>query len=298
VTSLRLLAFLSLSSLVAACSSKGDDTPATGGSGGNVSSGGDSNSGGKQSTDEACPEGDGEKTPRAPEALGTITGQIVDEQGEPTSSGLVQICGKDICINARVGESGRLSEAVSKTLDSPACKWGDGFTWAKLALPLAAGDSDLGQLMTARLPDYSDSVPLVPGKRASSGGVTLTLDRSARVDVNALDYESEAEQGFRAVAIPKPALTSMQEDFVTGYALSPLETRICPNPALSLDNVDGLDAGTELELFMLGLDVNEAFAPYGKWIKIGEGNVTADGQTLEFPSGLPLLTAIAVKVKP
>jgi hypothetical protein len=48
---------------------------------------------------------------------------------------------------------------------------------------------------------------------------------------------------------------------------------------------------------MLGLDVNEAFAPYGRWTKIGDGQVSDDGQTLEFPSGLPLLTAIAVKVK-
>jgi len=297
VTSLRLLAFLSLWSLALACSSKSDDAPGAGGSAGNVASGGESNSGGKQSTDDACPEGDGEKTPRDPEALGTITGQIVDEQGEPTSSGLVQICGKDICINARVGENGRLSEAVNKTLDSPACKWGDGFTWAKLALPLPVGDSDLGQLMTARLPDYSESVPLTPGKRASSGGVTIELDRSAHIDVNALDYESDAEQGFRAVAIPKPALALMGEDFVVGYALSPLETRICPSPALELENAERLDPGTELELFMLGLDVNEAFAPYGRWTQIGNGQVSDDGQTLEFPSGLPLLTAIAVKVK-
>lgn len=230
-------------------------------------------------------------------SLGLVSGQLVDEQGEPTSAGLVQICGKDICINARVGDNGKLAEGVDQTLDTPACKFGDGLTWGKLALPLAAGDSALGTLTTPRLPEFADAVPFTSGEAVTSGGVTLTLAANAHVEVDTLTYEDEAQQGFRAVALSEPALTQLGQDFVAGYALSPVETRICPSPALSLENTGDLPPGTALELFVLGLDVAEKWAPYGAWQKVGEGQVADDGATLEFADGLPLLTAIGIREK-
>lgn len=301
MTPLRsLLAFASIW-VLAACSS--EQVEPGDGSGGTSSAGG-TNSAGKPSggaagkAQQACPEGDNPRGEANPVELGKITGQIVDDQGNPTSSGLVQLCGRDICINARVGSSGVLAEQVDQTLDSPACKWGDGFEWAKLALPLAAGDSDLGTLTTVRLPDYADSVPLAPGESATSGGVTLTLAAGARIEVNALDYETAEQQGFRAVQLPEAALAQLGQGFDVAYALSPLETRICPSPELRLINGSELPAATELELYLLGLDVEEHWAPYGQWLKVGEGVVSDDGTTLEFPDGVPVLTAIGVKVKP
>src|SRR5690349_7688669 len=109
----------------------GGDGP-TGGS--NGATGGSSGTAGKP-TQVSCPKGQNPRGDAMPVALGSVSGQIVDEQNQPTSSGLVQICGRDICINARVGDSGKLAEPIDKTLDTPACKWGDGFDWAKLALP-------------------------------------------------------------------------------------------------------------------------------------------------------------------
>lgn len=299
MTSLRLLgAGISLL-VLAACGS--DKTTANPGAGGDTSAAGgaasDGDSGGKQPV-PSCPKGGNPRGDAKPVALGTITGQLTDESGEPTSAGLVQVCGRDICINARVGTNGKLSEQVDQTLDSPACKWGDGFDWVKLALPLAAGDTDLGALTAVRLPSYADAVPLAPGKSVSSGGVTLTLDPSAKVVVNSLDYETEEQRGFRAAALTGAALTQLGQDFVVAFGLSPLETRICPSPALSLENAAGLAAGTELELYLLGLDVEESWAPYGQWLKVGEGTVSEDGSRLEFADGVPVLTAIGVKVKP
>ena len=87
-------------------------------------------------------------------------------------------------------------------------------------------------------------MPLAPGKSVSSGGVTLTLDPSAKVVVNSLDYETEEQRGFRAAALTGAALTQLGQDFVVAFGLSPLETRICPSPALSLENAAGLAAGT------------------------------------------------------
>ncbi len=245
----------------------------------------------------ACPAGTNPAADSKPVELGVVSGQLIDEQGSPTSGGLVQICGKDICINARVGNNGKLAESVAQTLDTPACKFGDGLTWAKLALPLAAGNTALGTLTTVRLPAFADAVPFTPGKNVSSGGATLTLARDAHVEVDFLTYEDEAQQGFRAVALPEAALSQLQQDFVAGFAFSPVETRICPSPALSLENTANLAPGVALELFMLGLGVREAWAPYASWLKVGEGRVSDDGSSLEFAEGLPLLTAIGIREK-
>jgi hypothetical protein len=262
------------------------------GTGGNATTGG---KGGSASV-ERCPTGTNPRSEPKPIELGTISGQLVDEQGDPTSAGLVQVCGKDICINARVGSNGKLAEVVDDTLDAPACKFGDGLTWGKLAIPLESGDTELGTLTAVRLPDFSESVPFTPGERVSSGGVTLTLAPKARVEVDLLTYEDEAQQGFRAAALPEAALAQLNQDFVAGFALSPVETRICPSPALSLENTANLAPGTALELLMLGLDVAEHQAPYAQWQRVGEGQVSDDGATLEFPDGLPVLTAIGIRV--
>jgi len=249
-----------------------------------------------------CPAGTNPPSPQNLVTLGLVSGQLVDEQGNPTSAGLVQICGKNLCINARVGADGKLAEDIAEAMnpepmDAPACKFGDGLSWAKLAVPLAAGDTELGTLTTVSLPDFADSVPFTPGATISSGGVTLTLAADASVEVDTLTYENEAEQGFRAVALPEAALLQLDQGFVAGFALSPVETRICPSPALSLENRVDLAPGAALELYVLGVNVSETLVPYGQWQQVGEGQVSEDGATLEFPEGLPLLTAIGIREK-
>lgn len=244
-----------------------------------------------------CPAGTNPHSAPRPVTVGLVSGQLVDEQGAPTSAGLVQICGKDICINARVGEDGKLAEGVAQVLEAPACKFGDGLSWGKLAIPLDDGDTKLGTLTTVRLPDFAESVPFTPGATVSSGGVTLTLAEDASVEVDTLTYEDEAQRGFRAAELPEAALSQLNQDFVAGFALSPVETRICPSPPLSLENRADLPPGTELELYVLGVDVSEPIADYGAWKNVGEGQVSEDGATLEFPEGLPLLTAIGIREK-
>jgi hypothetical protein len=280
--------------LAAACSSN-PATPAVDGAAGDANGGG----AGKSSTSaETCPAGTNPHSPPNPLPIGVVSGELVDEQGEPTTAGLVQICGLDVCNNATVGSNGKFVENVGVSIDTPACKFGDGFTWAKLAIPLAEGDSALGTLVTVRLPEHAGAPPLTPGETVSSGGVSLELLASAHVQVNSLDYETEAERGFRAVALPEAALAQLGMDFEVAFALSPLETRICPSPSLSLENLTELDPGTELELYVLGLDASEELVPYAAWSQVGEGRVSEDGASLRFPEGVPVLTAIGVKVKP
>lgn len=292
------LTWVSALALAAGCSS----SPAAlqmsdAGAGGEPGASGASNGGRAGATQASCPAEPNHKTDAQSVLVGHVAGQLVDEQGQPTSAGLVQVCGKNICINAHVGDNGKLDEDVGQELNAPACKFGDGLQWGKLALPIPAGDAQLGTLMTARLPDFADAAAFTPGAAISSGGVTLTLASDARVEIDSLTYEDEAQQGFRAVALPEPAVTQLEQDFVAGWALSPVETHICPSPALSLENTPRLAPGVALDLFVLGVDVAEAWAPYGGWEKIGEGQVSDDGATLEFPDGLPLLTAIGVREK-
>jgi hypothetical protein len=263
--------------------------------GGSAGSSGTAGTGGSEP--KSCPVGPGRETATESIYVGRVSGNIVDEQGEPTSSGLVQVCGKDQCLNADVPETGELYKPVNASMNAPACKFGNGKAWGKLAIPLATGDSELGTLTTVTLPPFSSGVVLEAGKSASSGGVTLTLSDDAHVEIDTLTYEDESEFGFRAARLPEATLEQLGQDFVLGFALSPVETHICPSPALSIENSANLPAGAELELFIHGLDVLEAWAPYAGWQQVGEGRVSDDGQTLEFPEGVPLLTAIGIREK-
>lgn len=283
--------------LVIACSSNPVVSDDAGGAGGAAGAASTQVGGTSGAPPLRCPAGSNPRSDPQRRAVGVVSGQFMDEEGQPTSAGLVQICGKDLCINARVGEDGKLAESVGQTLDAPACKFGDGLAWGKQALPLGAGDSKLAALTAVRLPDFADSAPFTPGSNVSSGGVTLELDPNVRVEVDTLTYEEEAQRGFRAAALVGPSLTQLQQEFELGFTFSPVETRLCPSPALRVENLTGLAAGTELELFMLGVDVLETWAPYAGWKKVGDGAVTEDGKSLEFPEGLPLLTTIGIKVK-
>ena len=263
---------------------------------------GDASDGGKPSMPQAsCPAGPARNAAPAPLDLGTVTAQFVDEQGQPALVGRVQVCGIDICrdATASTSDSGKLVKVMAEALDAPACKFGDGLDWAELLVPLSAGDNALGTLMTARLPDVASAERFEPGKSVSSNGMTLSLDASAQIKANSLDYETEPQQqSFRAVELPQAALAQLGQDFVVGFGLSPLDTVICPSPALTLTNTVQLAAGTELELYLLGLNASGHWAAYGSWQKVGEGRVSDDGETLEFPDGVPVLSAIGVRVKP
>ena len=100
----------------AGCTSTPADPEPNGGAG-ESGTGGSATTGGKggSASVERCPTGTNPRSEPKPIELGTISGQLVDEQGDPTSAGLVQVCGKDICINARVGSNGKLAEVVDDT---------------------------------------------------------------------------------------------------------------------------------------------------------------------------------------
>jgi len=83
-----------------------------------------------------------------------------------------------------------------------------------------------------------------------------------------------------------------------GIKLAPLGTTFCPPAGLSLKNTPEWSAGTEVEVFVQGLNVNEKWAPYGTWVKVAEARVSSDGSSIDTTSGgIPILSSIALSRK-
>lgn len=293
--SLRFSLAASLLLAASACSS--DPAETTGGAGGSGASASGGAAGGS-SAPQTCPPGPGRETPADARFVEDVSARIVDGDGEPTSSGLVQICGKNLCINADVPDSGVLAETVNDEFDAPALKYGDGKQWGKLAVGLGDGTSELGTLVAVRLPDFEQGVELRAGATATSDDVTLELASDAVVQFDTLTYEDESQLSFRAARLPSAAIDALGQDFAVVYTLAPVETHLCPGASVSLSNSAELEPGTEVELFMLGLDVLEEWAGYGQWQKVSDGVVSEDGASIAFDDPLPVLTTIGVRVKP
>ena len=114
--------------LCLACASEPAGEDNAGGSAGSSGTAG-SGGGGTSSSPKSCPVGPGRETATDSIYVESVSANIVDEEGEPTSSGLVQICGKDQCINANVPETGKLAQDVLSSMVAPACKFGNGKAW-------------------------------------------------------------------------------------------------------------------------------------------------------------------------
>ena len=54
-----------------------------------------------------------------------------------------------------------------------------------------------------------------------------------------------------------------------------------------------------VELYLQELNTGEGFGTYGDWVKVGDGAVSADGQTISTSatSGLPELGLVGIKAK-
>jgi hypothetical protein len=296
LTRYELLVTIGATALAFGCASEPttpDGTAASSG-GGSAGSGGKGTAGSKPAR---CPDGPFPKSTTEAVQVDQVSGQLVDEEGQPTPDAHLQVCAKNVCYDATLGSSAQFDESYDEEMDAPACKFGDGKGWGKLALALEGGTSDVGTLTVVTLPSLAQGAELAAGVVASSGSVSLTLSDDARVEIDELTYEDESEWVFRAAPFSEAVLAELGQDFALGFSLAPHETVICPAPALSIENTADLEAGATLELFVHGLDVSEEWAPYAGWEKVGEGEVSEDGATLEFPDGVPVLTAIGVREK-
>ena len=244
----------------------------------------------------------GYATQTAPVTITEVDALVQDPQAASLVDLPVQVCGLDQCFNGMSGNGGKTVVTPRTKLTSPAFKYGDGFEYAELAVPLGNNATqDLGLIVALPLPDFADGAAFPKAGDVSNGDVTLSLARGSTVQHDLLTYSDDADLVFRSTSIPIEASSKALDPsfgFELAYAVAPLGTTFCPAAKLSLKNSLNWDPGTQVEVFIQGLDVAEEWAPYGTWTQVAEGSVSADGSSIDTTSGgIPILSSIAVRRK-
>lgn len=225
---------------------------------------------------------------------------LVDLDGDPVAEEPVQVCGTDICIVGESTFSGGVVMAPMQAIRKPAFKVGEGKTSALVAWLLPDQPNiDLGTVPSVRLPALGEGEALVPGESASFGGLTLLLAPGSGIRFDTIIFRTPEEKQLRALPIPleaAPGGVASDLGFEIVYAATPSATEFCPPAALSIENSADWDPGTEAEVWLHGVDITEAWAPYGGWAKVSDARVSEDGLRIETTDpGLPVLGVLGFK---
>lgn len=311
--SLLALCIAALGGTAACGGSGGDGAGGSGGSGAASSSGGEGGAGGAGGA-TASSTGAGGFGGEGPEcelqeypgsgaslAVDVFTATVLDAGGSPAVGTEVQLCGINLCLFGETDANGQVSvNGGGQMMKQPSFKYGDGFEYARFAVPLDMSSGDLGDLITEGLPGAG--VAMTGGADAASGPVTLTLEEGASVEVDVLIYDEPDEQLFRAAAVPAdqvPASVGMPAGIELVFGVAPLETIFCPAAQVTVANDAGWAADADVEFWVHGVDIFQHAAPYGGWRKLGDGRVSADGMTVSTlpEQGMAVLTTFGVKLK-
>lgn len=240
--------------------------------------------------------------------LSRVTATLVQPDGSPAANVNIQVCGVNQCLYGASTPLGKVSVPVTQPLVQPAFKYGNGYELVELAVQITdPAAQSLGQMVAIPLPDFADGAvfPKSSGS-VSNGDVTLKIAAGTTIGFDELTYLDPNERTFRSAAIP---LESSQQalpadfGFELAYGLAPIATRLCPAAQLSLLNTPEWSAGTELEVFVQGLEPGTLtdgpeWAPYGSWTKVAEAVVSKDGSSIDTTSGgIPILSSVALRRK-
>ena len=229
-----------------------------------------------------------------------VEARLVDLDGEPVGAELVQVCGLDLCTNGKSGSDGRVSMTLGQRFLEPAFKFGEGRVSARFAqlLPDEA-ELDLGEVRTVRLPELDTAVPLMAGDTAAYDGFELELAAESEIRIDGLSFRTAEERGLRAVTVPiadAPDVVAEGPGLELVWAATPVETHFCPPAALSVPNSEGWAAGTDVEVYLHGVDITEEWAPYGGWAKVSDAVVSDDGERIVTTEpGLPVLGVLGLR---
>lgn len=236
-----------------------------------------------------------------------VSATVVDETGSPVPHMLAQACGVNVCVNGTTDDTGVVVIDTNTDEQKPAFKYGDGKTHAKFALPLGDAspiDVELGKQRTVAFDAPANGVSLDAGTTASSRGVELQLPPDLNpVKPDPFDFDTPDLRKFRAAVVSTqtaPAAVDSSLGFGIVVALTPSGTELCPAAKLTVPNSPNWPAGSSVEVFLHGIDVGEAWAPYGGWAKVSDGAVSADGATIATSAGggLPALSVVGVRLAP
>jgi hypothetical protein len=303
--------WLALLAPLAACgdSSGGSGSTGTGGDSGSgstestTSAGGGDPTGGSTTTgagagDPGCDPPDGTDTADAFRPVGEVTGTVIDTAGDPVDDTEVQVCGENICLYGTTSADGSVvvNNPNGDDLDRPVFKSGDGLVHTRIGYPLPEGDP---VNVDAVLPVMVDSgTALAPGATAEADGVTLVV--GAGVSLNLLDFSGPGEDTFRAGVVPESEIEAVApgQGFDILIGTGPFDTYFCPPASLTVPNSAGLAPGAVVEFHVQSLNVAEFHGPYGEWVKVADGHVSEDGETVgtDEGQGIPVTAAVGIVV--
>lgn len=236
-----------------------------------------------------------------PIQLPMVQAKVSLPTGEVAADLLMQVCGIDTCLRYFTDDKGVLAKVPPQKLERPSLKYGDGFDFAELAIPLDEQNANVGELIALPLPALAEGGAFPKSGAVTSGDVTLHIDANGQVAHDELTYSDPAELVLRSVAVPvadSPQALPPELGFELAYGLAPLGSTFCPAAKVSLKNTLNWPPGTEAEIFIQGLDVAEEWAPYGQWLQVAEARVSSDGKSIDTTSGgIPILSSIAVRRK-
>ncbi len=284
---------------LAGCSS----TPPSSGSArdGNSGAGGSATSGGAGGNGAPkCDAGPGYAEPAQPQEVTRVTATLLDEDDEPVTDEMVQVCGTDICVQGSSATNGGVVISPRQAITKPAFKFGMGVQTPRFAwlLPDEA-EVDLGVVHSFRFPPLSSGAELVNAASATSGGLTLIPAAEGRIKFDKLTFTEPEQLRLRALQIPLAAAPDVVDPsfgFELIYAATPTDTVFCPPAKLIVENSAEWPANSDVEIFLHGVDVEEEWAPYGGWGKVSDARVSDDGTTIESTApGLPVLGVLALR---
>ena len=236
----------------------------------------------------------------------SVEATVLDLEGAPVVGIQMLLCGLNICLDPKETDSEGHVTIVApdppKNMTAPAFKFGDGFEYAKFAMPLTEAVTVFPTIVTAKLPSFAEGQKLEAGTEVTSGDVTLTLAEGTDIKIDCLFYEDAETHGFRATTIPiadAPPAVDASLGLELLYAVAPVETSFCPAAKVTIPNSAGWDPSAEVEFFVHGVDVGQHYAPYAGWAKMSAGQVSADGLTVSTSpdGGMSVLTVFGVRLK-
>lgn len=241
----------------------------------------------------------------APQSFSRLSARVVDENAEPARVLTHQVCGFDLCLFGEIDDSANVDVAAATVtpITAPAFKYGMGLEYAQFVYRLPDEPAiTLGSVATVRFPEVGSGEPLLAGKPARSGEVSVELTAGTRIKLDMLTFSAPEELLFRAARVPLelelPALDrSLGLELL--IATTPVNTTFCPPAKLSIANTLGWPPGSRVELFVHGVELAQRWAPYGGWSQVSEGAVSSDGARIETDpeGGIPTLSVFGIRRK-
>lgn len=284
---------LAASLALAACSSDASpadpaEPPQTGGD--NGAGGGDEGCKGEQREGAVCIE--------------SLEVSLADEAGGPVEGVTVFCCGTDICSQPVATDAdGKAFIDVGLYMMKPAFKVEGRGDYISFAAPLPEGETNavFPPATLVAFPDEGVAFEMGADQILESNGVTVEVSAATEIEIDELTLPEPEEQLFKAVEIPldkAPPIGGPSEGALAAiYGLAPLSTTFDPPAKITLPNPDPAlyPAGTPMKVYIHGIEIDEAFAPYSGWSQVDAGAVVSeDGERIILEKGLPILSTIGI----